>query len=811
VSLLSLGTWLRWIFEPMLDCWQVLKYSRFSVLTVVAVGVFLIGVPQGREVLLLLHSPPHDQPWYVSAFVNAGFVGAVLVWALMVWYWPRVILAFQFEEWPPTKPSSERKTRILWFHRWIPRFLGALAFAAAALAIGLSASQYTHPMERVMSLAILTGTTLLVGTGFVIFVIKRRQWFQLPKFEEEPLYHSRQQLPLVTRRVLYGSIVWLVALFLVFQYRDWNLWLAPKLSAPTILVLAAASWVSVGTVLVYWGSWYRVPVFTLLLTVVVLFSLWNDNHPVRWLDPSVPGAASAPVRRSLSEQFEHWLQQRMREREQSQSAAPIPVIIVTADGGGSRAAYWTASVLAKIQEDREDFAQHVFAISGVSGGSLGAGVFTALVAGRADPDSRCQDTLLDCARAILKRDLLAPTFATMLYPDLFQRFLPKAIPYWDRGWTLEATWEQAWHEITGTHRFERDFYELWDDDKEDYVPGLILNSTSAEEGNRVLISNLKIQDDATTDCLEAFWTMTSSTFKDVYDHDHQLNLRRCNKGEPPRHRTVALSTAINGSARFSFVSPAGKVNRNLHIVDGGYFENSGATTAEEVVLAIRNHPLYNAHLRPIILHISNEPELTSVVGILGAPFNVTIGNEVKQCVRLEIHKQTAGQIGKSALCEEPRSDKKATIIVALQADESTYATLTKLKQQQGAQETYVAAQLDMNGKIIGLAKPEPWVLAEVLTPLKTVIQTREGRGVYAVKHLRALVQPSEGDDLLFFHFGLRQGSIELPLGWALSEYATKDIDEQLERAFACPHEEDQESLYVYLQTLRKCWQGKSVS
>ena len=57
-----------------------------------------------------------------------------------------------------------------------------------------------------------------------------------------------------------------------------------------------------------------------------------------------------------------------------------PLYIVATEGGGIRAAYWTAAVLGEIQDKNPNFAAHLFAISGVSGGSLGAAVFEALLA-----------------------------------------------------------------------------------------------------------------------------------------------------------------------------------------------------------------------------------------------------------------------------------------------------------------------------------------------------------------------------------------------------------------------------------------------
>jgi hypothetical protein len=55
-----------------------------------------------------------------------------------------------------------------------------------------------------------------------------------------------------------------------------------------------------------------------------------------------------------------------------------PIFVVAASGGGLRAAYWTALTLAKLDDATcGQFSRHVYAYSGVSGGSLGVAAFEA--------------------------------------------------------------------------------------------------------------------------------------------------------------------------------------------------------------------------------------------------------------------------------------------------------------------------------------------------------------------------------------------------------------------------------------------------
>ena len=77
-------------------------------------------------------------------------------------------------------------------------------------------------------------------------------------------------------------------------------------------------------------------------------------------------------------------------------------------------------------------------------------------------------------------------------------------------------------------------------------------------------------------------------------------------------RDTRLSTAVLMSARFAFVSPAGLLSdsRNRpwgHIVDGGYFDNSGAETVHDILTALADKLADTTRYRIAVIVISNEP------------------------------------------------------------------------------------------------------------------------------------------------------------------------------------------------------------
>lgn len=177
----------------------------------------------------------------------------------------------------------------------------------------------------------------------------------------------------------------------------------------------------------------------------------------------------------------------------------MPVFLVAAEGGGVRAAYWTAVVLGRLQDQHPTFARQVFGISGVSGGSVGAAVFAALLRDRA-PDSRCREfarrqghaddstqlgAFETCAQEVLRQDLLSPGLGRLLAADFLQWFVPAPVPSFDRARTIEDSWSAAYEAATGRNTLDQPFLSISGGgptpDAADHLshPALLLNGTHA--------------------------------------------------------------------------------------------------------------------------------------------------------------------------------------------------------------------------------------------------------------------------------------------------------------------------------------------
>jgi hypothetical protein len=606
---------------------QVLAPCRFSILFVLGGLVFLL-TGAGRDVLRGL---AEKQVGGASVWAAFWFFFAAFVWAFGAWYWSRIMLYLRFDGGPKLRETKNlKKVRV-----WTPRIIGLVAAATIPLALFLATAGYLPGAATGARLQHYAFFSLLGAGAFWVFAVKRRaaaRWasrtlqrraaransvrnrlaMQLAVDDAMKERYGRltlRELPPLAQGILAITVVGelaLLALFLTGPER-----VAPVFGAAAVVLLAFSGWIVLGSFALYLGNRLQVPVLSLLIIWAVACSFFNDNHAVRTL--AATGHAQDP-RPDLEGTLSAWLE----DVGTHAPAGRIPLYIVAADGGGIRAAYWTATVLSRLQDENPHFADHLFAVSGVSGGSLGGAVFTSLIA-----ESRRENTgegkfvcdlgtrqhrsgrLRPCAQAILAQDFLSPVVAGILYPDLVQRIVPYGIPHFDRARALEGAWEQAWTQVLKNPRFGAAFDELWASPS-GWVPALFLNTTSVETGRRVIVSNIKLRsNDGRT------------LFGDAEDGNLWIGER------------MPLSAAVHLSARFSYVSPAASIygrddaspataKLKGHLVDGGYFENSGATTAYELLTEIeRLKKQGNANARknallkriePLIILISNDQQ-----------------------------------------------------------------------------------------------------------------------------------------------------------------------------------------------------------
>jgi len=386
----------------------------------------------------------------------------------------------------------------------------------------------------------------------------------------------------------------------------WPIWFGPAATS----LAGAALLIPGGSALAYYGKRWRIPLLEGVVVVALIFDAknLNDNHFVRQLPDPVP--AQLP---ETSQAFAHWLSTRpdlneyVTRDDMGQPEGSYPVIVASAEGGGIRAEYEAAYTMAALQDAsiqgksagpdlvKGSFAVHTFAISGVSGGSLGSAVFAAMAhAHGGEPFSYAK-----CANRVAGADLLSPSVASLLTVDFFERFLPFTLNrpeggmYFDCSLELENALESSWRKAGQGDEFHNSLLNLYPDAfgqtvTTGYTPYLFLNSTCQENGKRFVDSPLTLKVSPGTAGANPD---AGSPAADIAQESH-LEL-----SDFPGTHQFPLSTAAVLSARFPIISSAGFLERTepaqsgspvtavrrYHMVDGGYFDNYGATTLSEII------------------------------------------------------------------------------------------------------------------------------------------------------------------------------------------------------------------------------------
>jgi len=343
----------------------------------------------------------------------------------------------------------------------------------------------------------------------------------------------------------------------------------------------------------------RPPIIWLLVAWVLVASGVFSIYTVR-IVPDPARGTQIGQRADLAEFFKAWVD----------ACAPngtIRPVVVAVSGGASRAAIWGERVLYQVEHSSEKSRPVVFAVSSVSGGSLGTAAYMTTLAGLA-PEQRCGEGRLSPARAAalealksprLAQDALGPLLAGALLVDIpraifspfawLVRWFSNAQPRGgDRAEALERAFERLWRRLPVSPadsgrsgdkpNFSQPFLSLFYDAK-GIRPGMpiwIANGTNLATGSRLLTA--------------PFDPRKSWPFRDAADALSALNA------------DVRISTAVNNTARFPFLEPAGELLRyradqaagrsepadsakgsTAEVIDGGYFDDEGLQTALDLV------------------------------------------------------------------------------------------------------------------------------------------------------------------------------------------------------------------------------------
>lgn len=552
--------------------WRTVVLARGALISGLVSGAALAIVPQIREIARTLAHDSTPQAGVIAASALSLAAFALGLWALA---------------WAATRVSANIMARraVAASAALLPVFGAAVGLwraGADAMTVAIGQSGEAVDSSIVSALAhgnelpqLLTGAGLATAAaGAVLIVLLDR-------------FGPRLTTGLRLRSAVLGLFLFGIALGVVFDRAPTS---APRLIGSLSIVLLfalVASAVLAGLLAI--RDRHRVPALSILIAVAALFAWLNvsDNHVpelvARARDPqSNEPKAVVPTVVAL----QSWLEARKDRAHFEEIKKPYPIFIISAQGGGQYAANLAATFLARAQDRCPNFAQHVFAISGVSGGAIGAGVFSALAKHYATngpwQGGRTGDLGIGPfeakANAVLARDYLSPVVAATLFGDLPHAFLPILKRHGDRARTFDAALQSAWDEaLPGVANPLKDsYFGLWD--AAGAAPAVIANTTQVENGMRVAISPFM-----SIDSPQEAGTLHQRTRRTVY-----IGMKLLDEGWEAMKpdEDISLGTALGISARFPWLMPAARFRTSLtefRLVDGAYIDNSGDETAFDLV------------------------------------------------------------------------------------------------------------------------------------------------------------------------------------------------------------------------------------
>ena len=376
----------------------------------------------------------------------------------------------------------------------------------------------------------------------------------------------------------------------------------------------------------------------LLFVVWAVGSFLNGQpgyHQVALLPERPAGETPASVtgrHESIDAAFTSWVAAN-ESADCGSASSPIPLVMVAAPGGGIRAAYWTGTTLEALFPGA--CRDRLFIASGTSGGAVGIAAWaSATTAIDTDgPDSSTTAAIT----AMSSDDPLAATVASLLLRDLPQPLTGLRAAWSDRGSVLEARWVAVTATAAGGADAGGVFGRPGDPrpmgdlgaTTDGWAPIVVLNSASVIDGCRALVTTLDAQPTvgggdclATTPALASSMMPESSPRRGVsgasIDVLDRLTVAGAGCGDGRPRQDLAIVSGALLAARFPYITPSGSARycvndteRDLYLVDGGYFENTGLLAVLEVWneleprVVAHNAEAGNRPIVPWILYLDN--------------------------------------------------------------------------------------------------------------------------------------------------------------------------------------------------------------
>ncbi|OIN56601.1 hypothetical protein BLX24_24350 [Arsenicibacter rosenii] len=595
--------------------WAVLRHLLTHLILLLLAYALLSGGPQVQDVFRSINA---SEPNLLTNIPFLTMTCFTVAWGVSLWYCGRLLLSLADVRGPklldtfhrfPRHESRRERERLSDFIAQIPPILGLLPPLLVSLAFADTDNRHIFYVAWFYGLTIGLGLwftyhrqllrKVLPGIRFDPFLFKpdRRHWRDIWRLSDS---YSRVCYALL----IINFAIWLLLIF--FPDRWPVIWQA----GPVGILLIAFTWLTpLVSYLTYLNRPTR-PVLLLLTLWIVICSYFNDHtllrfteanpikqsvrqsamvlpvshvkgQPLAGITDAHSGAEAGLMRPGIHKHLRQWVSHRA-----AWPTDTMPVFIIATEGGGIRSLNWTTGVIQQLDSLIPGFYKQIFAFSGVSGGGVGA---TFLTTFRRDVP-RVTPVRYRQFRQATNDDFLSPVMGALLFHETLQKVLPFPVRQFNRSNWLEDAWSASYYQHLQLHSLDKPFLSLWSAADSLDHPSLFLNAVITESGQKGILSNLQLD---------------SQYFRDVVDI---YGITR---------RDIPIKTAASLTARFPWLSSGGLITypdgRPFgHVVDGGYWDNTGLETALSILTAItpdiqqfNQNPGRPFTIQPVVLYLKN--------------------------------------------------------------------------------------------------------------------------------------------------------------------------------------------------------------
>jgi hypothetical protein len=366
----------------------------------------------------------------------------------------------------------------------------------------------------------------------------------------------------------------------LYMAAGWSPAWARTLAPLPILLIGFGILLGAGNILSTISFKLKINFHFLAIAAIICAGFFRETHRVG-LTPLEKNLPLHTERPKLRPHFNRWMASRAKVLEEANG--DFPIYLVLSDGGASRSAYWTASVLSRLDSlNHGQLFPRIFSLSGSSGGSLANLSF---LAAQAIP----AETRTKTVQSYLSSDFLSYPLAHLMGSDIILPLIPENL-YGDRAAALEKSLQQTGTPVIDSFMLAGFSSLNPSNDTMMKTPVVFVNCTRMQDGRPAAISNIQLDE---------------KTF------GHRMDVLR----ELGSGKDLPMAAAIVLGARFPYFSPAGRIHNNYY-VDAGYMDNSGAGITHEMLMdlhalvsdSIRKNPLHPyGKIRFHVLHITNDP------------------------------------------------------------------------------------------------------------------------------------------------------------------------------------------------------------